>query len=130
LRPTLEFSTALPCRISVHAERDVTKPATIKPGAMVELYAAPGTEGAAREVEATLGGIMAETAHWSSPSGGRSGFFSSEPFLEEGSPHVGFQRHTPPSLCLTRRRGIVLPPLASHLPHSPDESEQEARRRR
>lgn len=56
----LEISTALPCRISVYEEGGVTKLATIKPSAMIELYGTPGLQAVAKEVEATLTDIMAE----------------------------------------------------------------------
>jgi uncharacterized protein (DUF302 family) len=62
LEANLEISTALPCRISVYEEHGVTKLATIKPSAMIELYATPGLKGVAQEVEATIEAIMAEAA--------------------------------------------------------------------
>jgi uncharacterized protein (DUF302 family) len=62
LEANLEISTALPCRISVYEEGEVTKLATIKPTAMIELYATPGLQDVAKEVEATLEAIMAEAA--------------------------------------------------------------------
>jgi uncharacterized protein (DUF302 family) len=62
LDTNLEISTALPCRISVYQESGVTKLATIKPTALIDLYATPGLGGVAREVEATLEAIMAEAA--------------------------------------------------------------------
>lgn len=62
LEANLEISTALPCRISVYEEGEATKLATIKPTAMIELYATPGLQGVAREVEVTLEAIMAEAA--------------------------------------------------------------------
>ena len=62
LEANLEISTALPCRISVYEEHGVTKLATIKPSAMLELYATPGLKGVAQEVEATIEAIMAEAA--------------------------------------------------------------------
>jgi uncharacterized protein (DUF302 family) len=62
LDTNLEISTALPCRISVYEEGGVTKLATIKPTAMIELYATPGLKDVAREVEAALEAIMAEAA--------------------------------------------------------------------
>jgi uncharacterized protein (DUF302 family) len=62
LEANLEISTALPCRISVYEEGGVTKLATIKPSAMLELYATPGLKGVAQEVEATIEAIMAEAA--------------------------------------------------------------------
>ena len=62
LDTNLEISTALPCRISIYEEGGVTKLATIKPTALVDLYATPGLQDVAREVEATLEAIMAEAA--------------------------------------------------------------------
>jgi len=62
LETNLEISTALPCRISVYEEGGVTKLATIKPIAMIELYGTPGLQAVAKEVEATLTDIMAEAA--------------------------------------------------------------------
>jgi uncharacterized protein (DUF302 family) len=62
LEANLEISTALPCRISVYQEGEVTKLATIKPTAMLELYATPGLQEVAKEVEATLEAIMVEAA--------------------------------------------------------------------
>jgi uncharacterized protein (DUF302 family) len=62
LETNLEISTALPCRISVYQEGDVTKLATIKPTALIELYATPGLLEVAKEVESTLEAIMAEAA--------------------------------------------------------------------
>ncbi len=62
LEANLEISTALPCRISVYEEGGVTKLATIKATAMIDLYATPGLKDVAREVETTLEAIMAEAA--------------------------------------------------------------------
>jgi uncharacterized protein (DUF302 family) len=62
LEANLEISTALPCRISVYQEGEATKLATIKPTTMIELYATPGLQEVAREVEATLATIMTEAA--------------------------------------------------------------------
>ncbi len=62
LDANLEISTALPCRISVYEEGGVTKLATIKPTAMIDLYSTPGLKDVAREVEDTLEAIMAEAA--------------------------------------------------------------------
>jgi uncharacterized protein (DUF302 family) len=62
LEANLEISTALPCRISVYEEGERTKLATIKPTAMIALYATPGLQGVAKDVEATLEAIMAEAA--------------------------------------------------------------------
>ena len=54
--------TALPCRISVYEEGGVTKLATLKPTAVLDLYATPGLKGVAQEVESTLEAIMADAA--------------------------------------------------------------------
>ena len=62
LDTNLEISTALPCRISVYEEGGVTKLATLKPTALVDLYATSSLKDVAREVEATLEAIMAEAA--------------------------------------------------------------------
>lgn len=62
LDTNLEISTALPCRISVYEEGGVTKLATIKPTAMLDLYATAGLKEVAREVEVTLEAIMREAA--------------------------------------------------------------------
>jgi uncharacterized protein (DUF302 family) len=62
LEANLEISTALPCRISVYEEGGVTKLATIKPTAMIDLYRTPGLQAVAKEVEAALMDIMAEAA--------------------------------------------------------------------
>src|SRR5512145_1995584 len=62
LDANLAISTALPCRIAVYEEGGITKLATIKPTAMIALYASPGLEGVAEDVEATLDRIMAEAA--------------------------------------------------------------------
>jgi uncharacterized protein (DUF302 family) len=62
LEANLEISTALPCRISVYEEEGLTKLATLKPTAMIALYANPELRGVAEEVEATLERIMAEAA--------------------------------------------------------------------
>jgi uncharacterized protein (DUF302 family) len=62
LDTNLEISTALPCRISLYEEGGVTKLATIKPTALIDLYATPGLKDVAREVEAALEAIMGEAA--------------------------------------------------------------------
>ncbi|HET8532592.1 MAG TPA: DUF302 domain-containing protein [Methylomirabilota bacterium] len=62
LDTNLEISTALPCRISVYEEGGVTKLATIRPTALLDLYATPGLKEVAREVEVTLEAIMTEAA--------------------------------------------------------------------
>ncbi|MBI4635780.1 MAG: DUF302 domain-containing protein [Candidatus Rokubacteria bacterium] len=62
LEANLEISTALPCRISVYEEGGRTTLATIKPTAMIDLFASPELEEVAREVEATLELIMDEAA--------------------------------------------------------------------
>ena len=62
LEANLEISTALPCRISVYEERGTVRLATIKPTAMLDLFATPGLKEVAREVETALEAIMAEAA--------------------------------------------------------------------
>ena len=62
LEANLEISTALPCRISLYEEGGVTKLATLKPTAVLDLYATPGLKSVAEEVEATLEAIMADAA--------------------------------------------------------------------
>ena len=62
LEANLEISTALPCRISVYEEGGRTKLATIKPTAMIALYATPELKEVAEDVETTLERIMAEAA--------------------------------------------------------------------
>jgi uncharacterized protein (DUF302 family) len=59
---TLAIATALPCRISVYEEGGITKLATIKPTAMIALYATPELKAVAEDVETTLERIMAEAA--------------------------------------------------------------------
>jgi uncharacterized protein (DUF302 family) len=46
----------------VYEEGGITKLATIKPTAMIALYATPELEGVAEEVETTLERIMGEAA--------------------------------------------------------------------
>ncbi len=58
----LEVSTALPCRVSVYEEGGRTRLATIKPTAMIALYAHPQLQGVAEEVEAILIRIIDEAA--------------------------------------------------------------------
>ena len=62
LEDNLAISTALPCRISVYEEGGITKLATIKPTALIALYATPELKEVAEDVEATLERIMAEAA--------------------------------------------------------------------
>jgi uncharacterized protein (DUF302 family) len=62
LEANLAISTALPCRISVYEEGGITKLATIKPTAMIALYATPDLKAVAEDVETTLKRIMAEAA--------------------------------------------------------------------
>lgn len=62
LETNLEISTALPCRISLYEEGGRTRLATIKPTAMIALYATPTLRGVAQEVEQTLEQIMDEAA--------------------------------------------------------------------
>ena len=62
LEKNAEISTALPCRISVYREGDEVVLATIKPTAMLALYAAAGLEPVAQEVEAAIFAIMQDAA--------------------------------------------------------------------
>lgn len=62
LEADMTISTALPCRISVYREEGKTKLATIKPTAMLALFAAAGLEETAREVEAVILRIMERAA--------------------------------------------------------------------
>ena len=62
LEANLAISTALPCRISVYEEGGITKLATIKPTALIALYATPALKEVAEDVETTLERIMAEAA--------------------------------------------------------------------
>ncbi len=62
LERNMEISTALPCRISVYAEGGRTRLATIKPTAMIGLYATPELKEVAAEVESSLSAIMADAA--------------------------------------------------------------------
>jgi uncharacterized protein (DUF302 family) len=62
LEANLEISTALPCRISVYEQGGRTKLATIKPTAMIALYATPELKEVAEDVETTLERIMTEAA--------------------------------------------------------------------
>ena len=62
LDANLAISTSLPCRISVYEEGGITKLATIKPTAMIALYATPDLKEVAEDVETTLERIMAEAA--------------------------------------------------------------------
>ena len=58
----MEISTALPCRISVYQEDGHTVLATIKPTLLLGIFDAPGAATAAKEVEATMTGIIEEAA--------------------------------------------------------------------
>lgn len=62
LEANLAIATALPSRIAVYDEGGKTKLTTIKPTALLALYATPELQGVAAEVEATLAAIMAEAA--------------------------------------------------------------------
>ena len=62
LEANLEISTALPCRISVYEQGGITKLATIKPTALIALFASPGLKEVAEDVEVTLEQIMADAA--------------------------------------------------------------------
>ncbi len=61
LESNLQISTALPCRISVYQESGTTRLATIRPTALIAIYATPALRAVAEEVEeATLNAIMAD----------------------------------------------------------------------
>ena len=62
LEANLEISTALPCRISVYQQGGITRLATIKPTALLDLYSTSGLQVVAREVQAALEAIMKEAA--------------------------------------------------------------------
>ena len=62
LEANLEISTALPCRISVYAEGEKTRLATIKPTALIALYGTPELKAVAEDVERTIHAIMTEAA--------------------------------------------------------------------
>ena len=62
LERNMEVSTALPCRISVYSEGRKTRLATLKPTALIALYATAELKGVAEDIEATLVAIMAEAA--------------------------------------------------------------------
>lgn len=61
LAQDIEISTALPCRISLYEEGGRTVLATMKPSALLTMFAAPGAAATAQEVETTLVRIMDET---------------------------------------------------------------------
>jgi uncharacterized protein (DUF302 family) len=56
------ISTALPCRISIYPEGSGVVLATIRPTAMIELFATPELKSIAEEVETVLIKIMDEAA--------------------------------------------------------------------
>lgn len=58
LTRSIEISTALPCRIAVYEEDGVTKLATIKPTALLNLFGTPEAAAIAESVEATMNQIM------------------------------------------------------------------------
>lgn len=62
LEKNAEISTALPCRISLYGEGEMTTLATLRPTALLALYSARGLEPVAREVEESLMRIMQEAA--------------------------------------------------------------------
>ncbi len=55
-------STALPCRISVYRSGDAYKLATIRPTALMELFATPSLAAVAQEVEEVVVAMMKEAA--------------------------------------------------------------------
>jgi uncharacterized protein (DUF302 family) len=62
LERNMEVSTALPCRIAVYSEGGRTRLATLKPTALIALYATAELKGVAEDIEATLAAIMTEAA--------------------------------------------------------------------
>ena len=62
LQKNMEISTALPCRISVYAEGEKVKLATLKPTVLVSQFNVPDLQPVAKEVEETLIAIMKEAA--------------------------------------------------------------------
>lgn len=60
LAEDMAISTALPCRISVYREDGMTKIATIKPTALLQLFQAPKLGEVAAQVERDLFAIMDE----------------------------------------------------------------------
>ncbi len=62
LEKDMQISTALPCRISVFQEEGDVVLATLRPTAMLELFAAAGLGPVAQEVEAAIFAIMQEAA--------------------------------------------------------------------
>lgn len=61
LAQDIEIAAALPCRIALYEEGGRTVLATMKPSALLTMFAAPGAAATAREVEDTLVRIMDET---------------------------------------------------------------------
>lgn len=62
LEKNMQISTALPCRISVFAERGKVKLATLRPTALISHFNVPDLQSVAKEVEETLVRIMTEAA--------------------------------------------------------------------
>lgn len=60
LAENLSISTALPCRISVFSEGGVTKLATIRPTALLEMFDVPGLRTVAEEIEREIFAMMDE----------------------------------------------------------------------
>ena len=62
LEQNMDISTALPCRISVFAEKGQVKLSTIKPMMLLQMFGEEGLAGVAEEVEKTIVAIMDEAA--------------------------------------------------------------------
>lgn len=62
LNGAMTISAALPCRVSIYAENGKTKLATIEPTALLKMFAAPGLEPVAAEVQRELFAAMREAA--------------------------------------------------------------------
>ena len=58
LEKNIELSTALPCRISVFADGEKVKLATLKPTALIAHFNVPELQAVAQEVEETIIQIM------------------------------------------------------------------------
>lgn len=61
LKANLEISTALPCRVSMYTEGLTVKLATLKPTEVLKMFAQPGLEDVAKEIEEVIVAAM-ETA--------------------------------------------------------------------
>jgi len=62
LNENMEISTALPCRISIYREKEETVMATLRPTALLGMFAAEGAANVAKEVEDAITAIMNDAA--------------------------------------------------------------------